>query len=191
MMKKLLVLDNYDSFTYNLVHFIREHGGFEIDVIRNDQIEPSAVEKYDRIVLSPGPGLPDEAGILKEVIRLYAPSKKMLGVCLGMQAMAEVFGGSLVNLQDVFHGMASPIYREPVEDAVLQNVPDEFMGGRYHSWVVDETTFPKELMITSRDRDRNIMSHHHKSYPIFGVQFHPESILTPEGKKMIDNFLNL
>jgi anthranilate synthase component 2 len=190
-MRKLLVLDNYDSFTYNLVHFIREHGGYEIDVVRNDQIAPTAIEKYDRIVLSPGPGLPDEAGILKEVIRRYAPTKKILGVCLGMQAMAEVFGGSLLNLQDVFHGMASPIYREPVEDAVLQGIPDAFMGGRYHSWVVNEKDFPEELVITSRDSDGNIMSLHHKSYPLYGLQFHPESILTPDGKTMINNFLNL
>ncbi len=190
-MRKLLVLDNYDSFTYNLVHFIREHGGFEIDVVRNDQIAPSAIEKYDRIVLSPGPGLPDEAGILKEVIRRYAPSKKILGVCLGMQAMAEVFGGSLLNLQDVFHGMSTPIYREPMEDAVLQEIPEEFMGGRYHSWVINEKDFPEELVITSRDSEGNIMSLHHKSYPLYGLQFHPESILTPDGKKMINNFLNL
>lgn len=190
-MRKLLVLDNYDSFTYNLVHFIREHSGFEIDVFRNDQITPSAIEKYDRIVLSPGPGLPEEAGILKEVIRRYAPIKKILGVCLGMQAMAEVFGGSLLNLQDVFHGMSTPIYREPVEDPVLQGVPAEFMGGRYHSWVVNEKDLPEELVITSRDSDRNIMSLQHKSYPLYGLQFHPESILTPDGKTMINNFLNL
>ena len=190
-MKKLLVLDNYDSFTYNLVHFIREHGGYEVDVIRNDQITPEEVEQYERIVLSPGPGLPEESGILKEVIRRYAPTKKIFGVCLGMQAMAEVFGGSLLNLQDVFHGMASPIYREPVEDPILNGVDKEFMGGRYHSWVVNEKDFPEDLVITSRDSDGNIMSLHHKSFPLYGLQFHPESILTPEGKNMINNFLNL
>lgn len=190
-MKKLLVLDNYDSFTYNLVHFIREHGGFEMDVIRNDQITSEEVAQYERIVLSPGPGLPEESGILKEVIRRYAPTKKIFGVCLGMQAMAEVFGGTLLNLQDVFHGVASPIYREPVEDLILNGVAKEFMGGRYHSWVVNEKGFPEDLVITSRDSDGNIMSLHHKSFPLYGVQFHPESILTPEGKNMINNFLNL
>ena len=190
-MEKVLVLDNYDSFTYNLVHAIREHGGFEVDVIRNDKISVKQVAQYDRIVLSPGPGLPDEAGILKEVIREYAPQKKILGVCLGMQAIGEVFGGRLVNLDRVFHGVATPVFRERVGDEVLKNVPATFMAGRYHSWVVAEDGFPEELQVTSRDEQGLIMSIRHKNYPVFGLQFHPESILTEEGKTMIDNFLNL
>jgi len=150
-MEKVLVLDNYDSFTYNLVHAVREHGGFDVDVIRNDKISVEQVEQYDRIILSPGPGLPGEAGVLKEVIRLYAPRKKMLGVCLGMQAMGEVFGGRLTNLDHVYHGVATPVFREELEDAVLKDIPATFMAGRYHSWVVDERNFPPELLITSRD----------------------------------------
>jgi len=190
-MEKVLVLDNYDSFTYNLVHIIREHSGFEVDVIRNDKIRAEQVEAYDRIVLSPGPGLPDEAGILKEVIRLYASKKKILGVCLGMQAIGEVFGGKLTNLDHVYHGVATPIFREAVEDLLFQDTPSEFMAGRYHSWVVDEKNFPQELIITSRDDQGRIMSIRHKEYPVYGLQFHPESILTDEGKRMIYNFLNL
>ncbi len=191
MMEKILVLDNYDSFTYNLVHAIRQHGGFQVDVIRNDKISVEQVAQYDRIVLSPGPGLPKEAGILEAVIRKYAPTKKMLGICLGMQAIGEVFGGRLANLKKVYHGVATPVFREEVEDAVLKGVPPTFMAGRYHSWVVAEDGFPEELLITSRDEQGQIMSVCHKKYPVFGLQFHPESILTDQGKTMIDNFLNL
>ncbi len=190
-MKKLLVIDNYDSFTYNLVHIIREHGGFEITVLRNDEILPEEVAGYDRIVFSPGPGIPDEAGYMKEIIRQYASSVKMLGVCLGMQAIGEVFGGHLSNLKTVYHGVATSIYKTAVKDPILNNIPDSFMAGRYHSWVVDETNFPQELDITSRDEEGKVMSVKHKTLPIFGLQFHPESVLTENGKMMLFNFLNL
>ncbi|MBN2615563.1 MAG: aminodeoxychorismate/anthranilate synthase component II [Bacteroidales bacterium] len=190
-MKKLLVIDNYDSFTYNLVHYIREHGEFEVTVLRNDQLKPEEAVGYDRMVFSPGPGIPDEAGIMKELIGRYAAEKKMLGVCLGMQAMGEVFGGTLTNLDKVYHGVAHSLFREQVEDVVLGQTNQEFTAGRYHSWVVNETDFPDELLITSRDAQGQIMSLRHKKYPVFGLQFHPESILTPEGKQMIFNFLNL
>jgi len=190
-MKKVLVLDNYDSFTYNLVHIIREHGGCTVDVFRNDEIAEDAVAAYDYLMLSPGPGLPDEAGIMKQVIKRYASTKKIFGVCLGMQAIGEVFGGSLMNLPQVYHGVATPIYIEGKDDPVFKGVPDEFMAGRYHSWVINEKDFPDELTITSRDEQGRIMSIHHREYPVFGLQFHPESILTPHGKEMIFNFLNL
>ncbi|MBN2615454.1 MAG: aminodeoxychorismate/anthranilate synthase component II [Bacteroidales bacterium] len=190
-MKKLLVIDNYDSFTYNLVHYIREHGEYEVSVLRNDQLKLEDAVDYDRIVFSPGPGIPDEAGMMKQLIKRYASEKKMLGVCLGMQAMGEVFGGTLVNLDKVYHGVAHTLFREPTEDVVLGNTSQEFIAGRYHSWVVSEQGFPKELLITSRDAQGQIMSLRHKEYPVFGLQFHPESILTPQGKQMIFNFLNL
>jgi len=190
-MKKVLVLDNYDSFTYNLVHIIREQGNCTVDVFRNDEITEEAVAAYDYLVLSPGPGLPDEAGILKDVVRRYASTKKIFGVCLGMQAIGEVFGGSLMNLPQVYHGMASPIYIEGENDPVFEGIPGKFMAGRYHSWVVSEKDFPEKLAITSRDEQGRIMSVRHREYPVFGLQFHPESILTPHGKKMIFNFLNL
>ncbi|GMT45859.1 MAG: aminodeoxychorismate/anthranilate synthase component II [bacterium] len=190
-MKKVLVLDNYDSFTYNLVHYIREHPGCSVEVYRNDKISLEQVAGYDRIVLSPGPGLPDEAGILKEIVRRYASTKKILGVCLGMQAIGEVFGGRLVNLQQVYHGVATPIYLKGKDDPVFDGIPGEFMAGRYHSWVIDEENFPAALTITSRDEQGYIMSIRHREYPVFGLQFHPESILTPYGKQMIFNFLNL
>lgn len=190
-MKKLLVIDNYDSFTYNLVHYIREHGEYEVTVLRNDQLKPEDAAGYDRIVFSPGPGIPDEAGIMKELIGRYATEKKMLGVCLGMQAIGEVFGGTLTNLDKVYHGVATTLSRTSEEDAILGKTPKEFIAGRYHSWVVSEEGFPEELLITSRDAQGQIMSLRHKEYPVFGLQFHPESILTPEGKQMIFNFLNL
>ncbi len=190
-MKKVLVLDNYDSFTYNLAHIIREHGGCTVDVFRNDKISFEQVAGYDRIILSPGPGLPDEAGILKDIVRQFASIKKILGVCLGMQAIGEVFGGSLMNLQQVYHGVATPIYIEDKDDPVFKSIPGEFMAGRYHSWVISEKDFPGELIVTSRDKEGRIMSVRHREYPVFGLQFHPESILTPHGKEMIFNFLNL
>jgi anthranilate synthase component 2 len=173
------------------VHYIREHSDCSVEVYRNDKISLKQVAGYDRIVLSPGPGLPDEAGILKDLVRRYASTKKILGVCLGMQAIGEVFGGNLMNLQQVYHGVATPIYLEGKDDPVFEGIPDEFMAGRYHSWVIDEGNFPAALTITSRDKRGHIMSIRHKEYPVFGLQFHPESILTPHGKKIIFNFLNL
>ncbi len=190
-MNKILVIDNYDSFTYNLVYFIREHGGNSVTVYRNDRLTAEQAGAFDAIVLSPGPGVPSQAGIMEKIIERYASEKKIFGVCLGMQAIAEVFGGSLINLPQVYHGVATPVFREPVEDPVLAGVPHEFTAGRYHSWVVDEKTFPEELLITSRDEKGRIMSIRHRNYPVFGLQFHPESILTPEGKKMIFNFLEI
>ncbi len=190
-MKKVLVLDNYDSFTYNLVHIIREHGGCTVDVFRNDEITEKEVASYDWLVLSPGPGLPDEAGIMKQVIKRYVSEKKILGVCLGMQAIGEVFGGSLFNLPQVYHGVASPLFREEKKDPVFKGIPEKFTAGRYHSWVINEKDFPENLTITSRDEQGRIMSIRHREYPVFGLQFHPESILTPYGKQMIFNFLDL
>jgi anthranilate synthase component 2 len=190
-MKNVLVIDNYDSFTYNLVHIIREHPGCTVEVFRNDRISVEEAGAFDDIILSPGPGLPSEAGIMKQVIEKYAATKKIFGVCLGMQAIGEVFGGNLVNLPQVYHGVATPVFRQDTKDPVLEGVPQEFMAGRYHSWVVDEKDFPNELLITSRDKEGHIMSLRHRNYPVFGLQFHPESILTPEGKKMIFNFLEI
>lgn len=187
----IVMIDNYDSFTYNLAHYIIEHGDAKVTVLRNDKLKPQEAANYDSIVFSPGPGIPEEAGIIKELIRRYAAEKKILGVCLGMQAIGEVFGGTLINLNEVYHGVAHTLFREPTEDAVLGNTPKEFTAGRYHSWVVRETDFPDDLLITSRDAQGQIMSLRHKTYPLFGLQFHPESILTPEGKQMIFNFLNL
>ncbi|UBM63013.1 aminodeoxychorismate/anthranilate synthase component II [Candidatus Sulfidibacterium hydrothermale] len=190
-MKKVLVLDNYDSFTYNLVHFVREHGGCDVDVHRNDRITVEQAGRYDYIILSPGPGLPADAGIMEKVIERYVSEKKIFGVCLGMQAIAEVLGGRLTNLSQVYHGVATPVFRQDKDDPVFEGIPQKFTAGRYHSWVVSENGFPPELLITSRDSEGRIMSVRHREHPVFGLQFHPESILTPQGKQMIDNFLNL
>ena len=190
-MKKVLVLDNYDSFTYNLVHYVEANEGFEADVFRNDEISIEDVNKYDTIILSPGPGLPDDAGILKELIKKYAPTKKILGVCLGMQAMGEVFGGSLLNLDNVYHGVATPIQVLDKEDVIFKGLPKSFNVGRYHSWVIANEGFPKELKITAVEENGQIMSIKHKDHMMYGVQFHPESILTEHGKQMITNFLSL
>jgi anthranilate synthase component 2 len=189
-MKPILVLDNYDSFTYNLVHYVKELG-FKVNVFRNDQISIHEVDKYDKIILSPGPGLPDDAGILKELIRTYTPTKKILGVCLGMQAMGEVFGGKLENLSNVFHGVATNIKVIDKDNLLFKNIPNSFKIGRYHSWVISPENFPEELKITSVDENNQIMSLKHKNYNLYGVQFHPESILTEYGKEIIKNFLEL
>jgi len=190
-MEKILILDNYDSFTYNLVHYVKEHPNFEVDVFRNDKITLDEVDKYNTIILSPGPGLPNDAGILKELIQKYASSKKILGVCLGMQAIGEVFGGTLVNLQKVFHGVATPIEVTEKKDLLYKGLPSKFNVGRYHSWVITNENFPKELNITSKEENGQIMSLKHKDYKLYGVQYHPESILTEHGKQMITNFLKI
>jgi anthranilate synthase component 2 len=190
-MEKILVLDNYDSFTYNLVHYVEDTLGYKVDVFRNDEIELNEIEKYDRIILSPGHGLPSGAGILKQVIEKYAPTKKILGVCLGMQAIGEVFGGKLHNLEQVFHGVATPINVVEKKDLLFKNLPQEFEVGRYHSWVISEENFPSELQITSREENKQVMSVKHKKYPVYGVQFHPESILTEHGQEIIANFLKI
>jgi anthranilate synthase component 2 len=185
---KILLLDNYDSFTYNLLHILRKLG-MNVEVHRNDQISLDEVERFDKILLSPGPGIPSEAGILLPLIERYAPTKSILGVCLGEQAIGEVFGAKLLNLTDVHHGVASEIQvlkPEPLFDGL----PPIFTAGRYHSWVVDHQDFPDCLEITAIDTEEGqIMALRHKNYNVRGIQFHPESILTPEGKKIIENWI--
>ncbi len=186
---KILLLDNYDSFTYNLAHYLRDIVGAEIPVIRNDQVTLDEIRHYDAIVLSPGPGLPDDAGIMKEVIRVFGETKKILGVCLGMQAIGEVYGGSLRNLDTVFHGIAT-LARTTVEDEPLfQNLGSSFPVGRYHSWVVNREGLPAHLEITAVDDHGEIMALRHKTLDVRGVQFHPESILTPGGMQMLRNWI--
>ncbi len=186
-MKKILVIDNYDSFTYNLVHYL-EDLDCEVIVKRNDQLTLEEVDAYDRIVLSPGPGVPDEAGLLKAIIKQYAPTKKIFGVCLGQQAIAEVFGGALINLDKVYHGIATKITIVK-EDAIFKGLPNELEVGRYHSWVVDPN-LPEALEATSFDQNGQVMSLRHKTYDVAAVQFHPESILTPQGKQILKNWLS-
>lgn len=189
-MKKILVLDNYDSFTYNLVHCIEKVTGSKVDVRRNDQISLEEVAAYDKIVLSPGPGLPDEAGILKELIRTYAASKSILGVCLGHQAIGEVFGGKLLNLERVYHGVATQLNLKVDNDSLFKDVPASFKGGRYHSWIVEKSSLPACFEVTAEAEDGSIMAMRHKEYDVKGVQFHPESVLTDCGQKIIENWLN-
>ena len=186
-MKKILVIDNYDSFTYNLVHYL-EDLDCHVDVKRNDQLQLEDVEPYQRIVLSPGPGIPDEAGLLKDIIQTYAPTKKIFGVCLGQQAIGEVFGGKLINLDEVYHGIATKI-NIIEQDVLFDGLPDEIEVGRYHSWVVDPD-LPETLIATSVDQNGQLMSLRHKKYDVSAVQFHPESVLTPHGKKILENWLN-
>ena len=185
---KILVFDNYDSFTYNLVQLIKEQSNASVDVFRNDEIPLEAVKAYDKILLSPGPGIPSESGLLIPLIQAYAATKSILGVCLGQQAIAEAFGGSLTNLSKVYHGIATPV--ELIGDSILfEGLPKTFNVGRYHSWVVNEHDLPAELKITSKDAEGCIMSLEHTSYDVKGVQYHPESVLTPEGAKIIGNWL--
>lgn len=185
-MKKILVIDNYDSFTYNLVHYL-EDLDCEVIVKRNDQLTLDEVDAYDKIVLSPGPGIPDEAGLLKEIIEKYASTKSIFGVCLGQQAIAEVFGGSLINLDEVYHGIATRI-KIIEKDVLFKGIPEEIEVGRYHSWVVDPN-IPEVLQVTSLDENGQVMSLRHKHYDVCAVQFHPESVLTPQGKKILKNWL--
>lgn len=194
-MKRLLVLDNYDSFTYNLVHLAKEILGETVDVYRNDAITLEEVSAYDRILLSPGPGIPEEAGILLPLIRTFASTKSLFGVCLGHQAIGEAFGGRLTNLDKVYHGVATEIELCPDLDFSI-NHNDWFMDfqyklevGRYHSWIVSRQNFPSELESTAFDEQGMVMALRHRSYDVQGVQFHPESVLTPNGKKMLENWL--
>ena len=187
---KIMILDNYDSFTYNLVHILKELTGGPVDVHRNDAITIEQVNKYDKIVISPGPGVPDQAGITKDIIRQYGPSKSILGVCLGCQAIAEVFGGSLLNLDKVYHGVESNINVSDSEERLFRKIPSPFTAGRYHSWIVNEKDLPSELKITSKDDEGMIMSVSHVKYDVKGVQFHPESVLTKSGKQILLNWLN-
>ncbi|MDR7130389.1 anthranilate synthase component 2 [Algoriphagus sp. 4150] len=185
---KILVLDNYDSFTYNLVYIVRQLGyGVQMDVFRNDKISLEEVSKYDKILLSPGPGVPEDAGIMPELLKKYAATKSILGVCLGHQAIGEAFGGDLINLSEVLHGVASTVTVE--EDLLFKNVPNTFSIGRYHSWVVDENTLSSDLEVIARTPDNQIMAIRHKKYDIRGVQFHPESILTENGVQILKNWL--
>ncbi len=191
---KILVFDNYDSFTYNLVHLVEKILHQKVDVYRNDQIPLEKVKAYDRIILSPGPGIPEEAGLLLPLIKEYAASKPILGVCLGHQAIGQAFGGQLTNLSKVYHGVATKIIvsdsRISVSgDDVFAGLPAEITVGRYHSWVISEEGFPEELEITARDENGMIMALQHKKYDVQGVQFHPESVLTPDGEKMMRNWL--
>ncbi|WP_421497757.1 anthranilate synthase component II [Flavobacterium columnare] len=185
----IAVIDNYDSFTYNLVHYL-EDLACEITVYRNDEFELAELEKFDKILLSPGPGIPDEAGLLKQVIEKYAPTKSILGVCLGQQAIGEVFGGQLTNLEKVYHGVATKVKLTNPDEVLFRDLPAEFEVGRYHSWVVANENFPAVLEVTSVDANGQIMSLKHKSYDVRGVQYHPESVLTPLGKKILENWVS-
>ncbi len=185
----ILIIDNYDSFTYNLVHMVENITGKYPAVFRNDEISIEAINEYDLIILSPGPGIPDEAGILKDVIKFYAGKKPIFGVCLGLQAITEVFGGSLENLDSVFHGVATTMKVTDYDAVIYKEIPTEFEAGRYHSWIATLNDFPEELEITSVDEFGAIMSLQHKEFNISAVQYHPESILTPLGEQIVKNFI--
>ena len=185
---KVLVIDNYDSFTYNLVHYL-EDLNCDVTVVRNDKLNLEDVAPFNKIVLSPGPGIPDEAGLLKPIIKKYAPTKSILGVCLGQQAIGEVFGGSLVNLEDVYHGVATPVTICVDDEVLFKGLGKEIQVGRYHSWVVN-ANLPDSLEATSIDANGQIMSLRHKTYDVRGVQYHPESVLTPHGKDILKNWVN-
>jgi anthranilate synthase component 2 len=190
-MKNILILDNYDSFTYNLVHLVEYIHGSTITVRRNDEITLDEVERFDKIILSPGPGLPKEAGIMPELVDRFAPTKSILGVCLGHQCIAEQFGSSLTNMKDVCHGLGLETIIKDAEEPLFKNVPRSFKSGRYHSWMVSEAGLPKDLIVTAVDPQSRIMALRHKNYDVRGVQFHPESILTEHGETMIRNWLAL
>ena len=177
----ILLLDNYDSFTYNLLHAVKELGRTDVEVFRNDQITLDEVDRFDKIILSPGPGIPEEAGLLLEVIRTYAGRKPILGVCLGEQAIGQAFGGKLTNLSEVFHGIQTNV-KIKNKDYIFDDLPTEIPVGRYHSWVVDTDGFPEELVVTA-------ISPEHREYDVHGIQFHPESVLTPDGKQIVGNWL--
>ncbi|GAA3749933.1 MULTISPECIES: aminodeoxychorismate/anthranilate synthase component II [Flavobacterium] len=187
-MKKILVIDNYDSFTYNLVHYL-EDLNCEVTVYRNDEFDIDEIASFEKILLSPGPGIPDEAGLLKAVIEKYSPTKSILGVCLGQQAIGEVFGGTLSNLDKVYHGVATNVKTLVDDEILFEGLGNEFEVGRYHSWVVDNN-LPEDLEATSVDENGQIMSLRHKNYDVRGVQFHPESVLTPNGKRILENWIN-
>jgi anthranilate synthase component 2 len=184
---KVVIIDNYDSFTYNLSHLVKELGA-EVTVLRNDQFKLSDLEAFSKIILSPGPGIPSEAGLLLDVIRTYAGRKPILGVCLGHQAIGEVFGAKLENLSDVFHGVATPCHII-ADDPIFSGISRDITIGRYHSWVVSRESLPDCLEITAVSDEGQIMALRHRELNVRGIQFHPESVLTPDGKKMIQNFL--
>ena len=185
---KILVIDNYDSFTYNLVHALKKFEGVTVDVKRNDEVAEGEPDLYDKIVFSPGPGLPEEAGLMLSIIKNYAGKKPMLGVCLGHQAIGESFGGKLQNMNKVLHGIATPI-TVVAKSYLFDGLPLTFDAGRYHSWIVEKDSLPEVLEITSIDKEGRIMSFQHREFDIQGVQFHPESILTPLGEKILENWV--
>lgn len=186
-MQKIAVIDNYDSFVYNLVHYLEEFAT-KVDVFRNDQVSLQQLEQYDKILLSPGPGIPDEAGMLKEIIRHFSGKKPLFGVCLGQQAIMEVFGGKLINLDKVYHGIATQITITVDDELLFKNLPQQLEVGRYHSWVISPE-IPECLEVTSVDENNHIMSIRHREFDLRAVQFHPESVLTPDGKIMIKNWV--
>jgi anthranilate synthase component 2 len=194
---RILLIDNYDSFTYNLVHMMREHPGVSVVVKRNDQLSLNEVNDFEKIVLSPGPGLPSEAGLMPEIVRTFGASKKLFGVCLGHQCIGEIYGAKLKNLEAPVHGKATPIdlvlgSQGRSSDALFRGLPDSFEVGRYHSWVVDREEFPDDVLeVTAVDRSGEIMALRHRQHSVFGVQFHPESILTPLGVKIIQNIVEM
>ena len=187
---KILIIDNYDSFTYNLVHMVKKITGNLPTVFRNDEITLEDINIYDMIMLSPGPGIPNEAGILKEIIRSYAGKKPIFGICLGLQAIVEVFGGSISNMDQVFHGVATSMKVTKPEAVIFHGIEEKFQAARYHSWIASNDDFPNELEITSEDEEGGIMAIRHRDFPISAVQFHPESILTEVGEQLVKNFID-
>jgi anthranilate synthase component 2 len=189
-MKRILVIDNYDSFTYNLVHYIEKLTGINPSVFRNDEISLEQAGEYDKILISPGPGIPTDAGICIDLIKRYAPTKSILGICLGHQAIGEAFGGRILNLSSVFHGISTPVIITQLNDPLFVNIPSSFIGGRYHSWVVSADSLPDCFNITCTDDTGIIMGISHKVYDVRGLQFHPESVLTEHGMDIIYNWIN-
>ncbi|MFZ4544971.1 MAG: anthranilate synthase component II [Saprospiraceae bacterium] len=188
-MSKILILDNYDSFVYNLLHYTEDITQKKVDIFKNDDIQLDKIEKYSTIILSPGPGIPSEAGILLPLIRRYAPTKRIFGVCLGLQAIAEAFGAKLVNPPIVFHGIESRIKVTDTDDTTFNNLPDQLQVGRYHSWLVSKSHFPEALKVTATDEQGDIMALRHRIYDVRAVQFHPESIMTPYGRQMLESVI--
>lgn len=187
-MKKVVIIDNYDSFTYNLVHYF-EDLDCEVTVFRNDEFDLEELNPFDKIVLSPGPGVPKDAGLLKAVIQTFAPTKSILGVCLGQQAIGEVFGGNIINLEKVYHGVATKINVVVADETLFDGLENQLEVGRYHSWVINPAEFPETLEITSLGENGEIMSLRHRTFDVKGVQFHPESVLTPKGKAILANWI--
>lgn len=187
---KILVLDNYDSFVYNLVHYIKQLGFDDVEVHRNDKIRLEDVAAYDKILLSPGPGIPEEAGIMIDLIKQYAPTKSILGVCLGHQAIAEAFGSQLENMEEVLHGIENKMLVVDAQEKLYKSLPESFNVGRYHSWQVKKDTLGDQFILTAQDEQGNVMSLRHKDYDVAGVQYHPESVLTEHGLKIVENWLN-
>lgn len=186
---KTVIIDNYDSFTYNLAHLVKELG-VQVDVLRNDKFQLGDLKRYDKIILSPGPGIPEEAGLLLDVIKTYAGQKPMLGVCLGEQAIGQAFGAKLTNLTEVFHGVQTPVkLLEHTDEYIFDHLPQTLSVGRYHSWVVDKEGLPESLVITAESQEGQIMALRHRHYDIHGIQFHPESVLTPDGATIVSNWL--